>query len=306
MQARESSCLYTLGSTDGGSLRCDVTFVYASAPANVEQCTPSQLGTVRSSGVHHINFASICEALSFMVKEPATPHLSGLTVTCKTELHAETVTVILFCVMACSSSLAAQKIRPWVIRIMGQTLLLHFYHNKALDRILVTHEDHTQQITREFVGWIPCPRSLGEAVVEDIGGCDCSTLRGLWTIEDRCSHFQKRVSTVKGKLERCASNTADGTYRQVLSDIIRHVCWVLQGYCMGSREDVAQSLLATLPVSVRRDISLLYPIQSMYRLTDCQGEMREQMFACQMKEEHMRHVHNISKWISWIDGLTEV
>lgn len=304
MQAGEGGWVYTLGPTDSGSLQCDVTFVYTAAPANIVQCKISNFGILSSLSCYHINFTSICEALSFMVNEPATPHLSGLTVTCKAELHVKTVTVALFCDAACSSSVSSQKIRPWIIRIMGQTLLSYFYHNKALDRILITHEDHTQQITREFVGWIPCYRDLGEAVDVNIGGCACSTLRALWTIDDRRSYFQAFMSSiVKGKLERCTPNTADENYRQVLLDVIRHVGWILQGYSMGSREDVAQALLTTLSVSVRRDISLLYPMQSMYRLTNCQGETREQMFACQMKEEHIRCVHNIRKWILWIEGL---
>lgn len=303
MQAGASGWVYTLGQTVGGSLKCNVTFVYTVTPMNVVQCKTSNFGILSSSPFCDINFMTICEALSFMLKDPITPHLCGLTVTCKAELHVKTFTVDLFCDAACTTSTVSHKIRPWIIRIMGQTVLLHFFHKKELDRVLITHDDHTQQITREFVGWIPCRGDIGEAVDRDIGACACSTLRALWTVDERSSYFREYMSSViEIKLRWCTPNTSDGMYRKVLLDVIRHVGWVLQGYCMDSREDVAQSLLQTLPVSVRRDISLLYPMQSMYRLTDCQGETREQMFVCQMKEEHMRCVHNINKWIRWIDA----
>lgn len=142
--------VYTLGATTGVCLQCNVTLVYTAATPNIVQCKTSNFGVLRILPVYNINFVMVCEALRCMLKEPAAPHLLGFTIRCKRELWVKTFLVSLVCDIP-DTVRESHKIPTWLIQIMGQTLLLHFYHDKVLTHILVKHGDHTQKISRERV-----------------------------------------------------------------------------------------------------------------------------------------------------------
>lgn len=62
-----------------------------------------------------------------------------------------------------------------------------------------------------------------------------------------------------------------------------------------------KSILSKLPAGIANDMRRVYPLRSMYRLTDCQDESREEMYMCQVKEESMRFVCNLKQWMPWVD-----
>lgn len=195
-------------------LQCNVTLVYTAATPNIIQCNTSNFGVLSILPVYNINFVMICEPLWCMLKEPAAPHLLGFTFQCKRGLWVKAFLVTLVCT-------------PWLIRTMGQTLLLHFYHDKVLTHILVT-----QTISRERVGWIPCYMDLTDLADVDNGSCICSTLRRLWTLADRREYFDKYLRpTIVQSPRHCTCNVDTVIDEQVTLDYIRYLGWILQGYC---------------------------------------------------------------------------
>lgn len=301
MNTEGEDWVYTLGATDGVFVKCAVTLVHTATPPNIVQWKTSNFGVLRPLSVCNINFEMICEALRFMLTAPAAPHLLGFSIRCQRVLWVKTFSVTLVCDEPGTIRESA-KMQPWLIRIMGQTLLLHFYHESVLTHVLVTHEDHTQKISREHVGWVPCFTDLNDAAEVDGRSCVCSTLRGLWTVRDRRAYFQQRVMpTITQRLARFPRDVTDTSYRELLLNISRHLGWILQGYHTGSQEVETVHILSMLPVNMHFDMHRVYPVRSMYRLTDCQGESRAEMYTCQVKEEPMSFVCNLKQWISWID-----
>lgn len=306
MDTQGEDWVYTLGATDGVFVKCAVTLVHTATQPNIVRCKTSNFGVLRPLPGRNINFEMICEALRFMLTAPAAPHLLGFTIRCQRVLWVKTFFVTLVCDEPGTVRETA-KMQPWLIRILGQTLLLHFYHERVLTHILVTHKDHTQKISREHVGWIPCFTDLKDVADVDSGSCVCSTLRGLWTVTDRHAYFRQRVMpNITQRLTRCTRDVADTGYRELLLNIARHAGWILQGYNTRLQEVETVHILSMLPVNMGRDVRRVYPVQSMYRLTDCQGESRAEMYTCQANEEPMAFVYNLKQWLSWVDETPEL